>query len=92
MTWVAMSERKPDFGQLVVINFTENWWRLELCYYDNKQSWETREDDELGFDINESYLPGWFTMMNDKGDWWEASAISYWLPIESLPSAGEIQK
>lgn len=89
--WTFMGDAHPEYGQLVVINFTENWKRLRLCYFDNFESWaarnpQEREDDEIEVaELNEAYIGGWFTESDDPSDWWQRQYVSYWMPISDLP-------
>ena len=78
MKWVEFDNQKPEPGQLVAVNFKENWTRLVLCYFDNRASWESREDDTLGDECSDRE---WFTDFEDKGDWWEAQYIACWATI-----------
>lgn len=82
--WISLAEQKPEPGQLVAINFSANWQRLRLCYYDSKATWCERNDREWEDDFREGMAP-WFTEAEDADDWWDADVVAYWAPITPLP-------
>lgn len=81
MNWIAMKDRKPDFGQRVLITFGENYGRLRVCYYDNEQTWSDRVGDYCDFGEGE-----WFTEADDSNDTWDPQYVSHWSAIPELPS------
>jgi hypothetical protein len=85
--WVAFGERKPEPGQLVVINFTANWTRLRLCYFDTIETWCARTGQEWEDDFRDDIMPC-FTEADDYDDWWDADAVAYWSPIWLPPQQG----
>lgn len=91
MKWIDFTDAdalKPMPGQRCLISFTAAPDRVIACYYDNKESFEAREQDAHPIferDLPDDYKPGWFTDAHDRDDWWEAQYIGHWLPLV-LPS------
>jgi hypothetical protein len=85
--WNLLTDKKPEPGQLCVIQFDSKGSSLRLCHYDNRESWTKRTESTDGEDINFfGMAETWFTENDDEEDWWEASFVRAWYPVpERLP-------
>lgn len=78
--WIAFSDRKPELGQKCLISFSANPSRLQVCYFDNLETFEKREQS-LGFELADNF-DTWFTSHDDDSCWWEPRFIGHWTPVQ----------
>lgn len=80
--WNLLAEKKPEPGQLCVIQFSAEGSSLRLCRYDDKSSWMARNPDVADDEVFWDDWPSWFTENDDEEDWWEVVHVRAWWPVE----------